>query len=119
LDLNSRFLLKALGIARARAVIVTHNDTRTALQTITTIRELNRDIPIIARAKNLEQVQKLEAAGANLAVAEMFEVSLQLGGALLKSVGIKDNEISRIIDIFRAEDYAMTRDSEKEITTTA
>jgi CPA2 family monovalent cation:H+ antiporter-2 len=118
-DTTRVHVLKALGIARARAVIVTHNDTRTALQTITTIRELNRDIPIIARAKNLEQVQKLEAAGANLAVAEMFEVSLQLGGALLKSVGIKDNEISRIIDIFRAEDYAMTRDSEKEITTTA
>ena len=113
-DTTRVHVLKALGIARARAVIVTHNDTRVALQTITTIRELNRDLPIIARAKNLEQVQKLEAAGANLAVAEMFEVSLQLGGALLKSVGVKDSEISRITDIFRAEDYAMTRDSERE-----
>ena len=107
-------VLNALGIGRARAVIVTHNDTRVALQTITTIRELNRDIPIIARAKNIEQVQKLEAAGANLAVAEMFEVSLQLGGALLKAVGITDLEVARILDIFRAEDYAMTRASEKE-----
>ncbi len=107
-------VLNALGIARARAVIVTHNDTRVALQTIITVRELNRDLPIIARAKNLEQVQKLEAAGANLAVAEMYEMSLQLGGAVLKSVGIKEAEISRIIEVFRAEDYAVTRASEKE-----
>jgi CPA2 family monovalent cation:H+ antiporter-2 len=118
-DTTRVHVLKALGIGRARAVIVTHNDTRTALQTIAAIREINRDIPIIARAKTIEKVQKLEAAGANLAVAEMYEVSLQLGGALLKSVGVSESEVSRIIDVFRAEDYAMTRDSEKELYTTA
>jgi len=107
-------VLNALGIKRAKAVIITHNDTRVALQTITTIRDLNTDIPIIARAKNLDQVQKLERAGANLAVAEMFEVSLQMGGALLKSIGVSDHEITRIIDIFRAEDYALTRTAENE-----
>ncbi len=107
-------VLNALGIKRAEAVIITHNDIRVALQTIATVRDLNADIPIIARAKNLDQVQKLERAGANLAVAEMFEVSLQMGGALLKSIGIADHEITRIIDIFRAEDYALTRTAEKE-----
>ncbi len=106
-------VLSALGIKRARAVIITHNDTRVALQTIATIRDLNNEVPIIARAKNLEQVQKLERAGATLAVAEMFEVSLQMGSALLKSVGINEMEINRIIDIFRAEDYALTRTAEE------
>jgi len=115
-DTTRVHVLNALGIQRARAIIVTHNDTRVALQTIITIRELNRDIPIIARAKNIDQVQKLEAAGANLAVAEMFEVSLQLGGALLKSIGVSDHEVSRIVDIFRAEDYAITRACEREVT---
>ena len=110
-------VLSALGIKRAQAVIITHSNTRVALQTITTIRDLNTEIPIIARAKNLDQVQKLERAGANLAIAEMFEVSLQLGGALLKSVGISDLEITRIIDIFRAEDYALTRTAEEETGT--
>lgn len=107
-------VLSALGIKRAKAVVITHNDTRVALQTITTVRDLNTEIPIIARAKNLDQVQKLERAGANLAIAEMFEVSLQLGGALLRSIGIADFEITRIIDIFRAEDYALTRTAEQD-----
>lgn len=113
-DATRLHVLNALGLARARAIIITHADTRIALQTVSTIREVNRDIPIIARARNIEQVLKLEQAGANLAVAEMFETSLQLGGALLKSLGVADIEVSRIIDIFRAEDYALTRDSEKE-----
>ena len=113
-DTTRIHVLNALGITRARAVIVTHSDTRVALQTITTIREINREIPIIARAKNIVKVQKLESAGANLAIAEMYEVSLQLGGALLKSIGIADQEVTRIIDVFRAEDYAITRAAETD-----
>lgn len=113
-DTTRVHVLNALGIHRARAVIITHNDTRVAQQTIMTVRDLNPDIPIITRAKNLEQVQKLEKAGADLAVAEMFETSLQLSGALLKSLGINEYEVARIIDMFRAEDYMLTRSAEKE-----
>lgn len=114
-DTTRMHVLKSLAIDRARAIVITHNDTRVAIQTITTIRDLGIDIPIIARAKNIEQVQKLEKAGATLAVAEMFEVSLQMGGSLLKEIGVSDLEISRIIDIFRAEDYALTRTAENEL----
>lgn len=113
-DTTRVHVLNALGIHRARAVIITHNDTRVAQQTIMTVRDLNPDIPIITRAKNLEQVQKLEKAGADLAVAEMFETSLQLSGALLKSLGVNEYEVTRIIDMFRAEDYMLTRSAEKE-----
>ncbi len=115
-DTTRMHVLSALGVARARALIITHNDTRVALQTINNLRETHPDLPIIARARNIEQVQKLEKAGANLAVAEMFETSLQLGGALLKSLGISEMEISRIIELFRAEDYALTRTAEKDAT---
>jgi voltage-gated potassium channel Kch len=79
------------------------------------VREINQDLPIIVRAKNIEQVQKLEKAGATLAIAEMFETSLSMGSALLKSIGVADLEISRIIDLFREEDYALTRASENDI----
>ncbi|MGE0753706.1 MAG: monovalent cation:proton antiporter-2 (CPA2) family protein [Alphaproteobacteria bacterium] len=112
-DTTRRHVLNALGIARARAVIITHADIRVALQTILTVREKYPTLPIIARAKNIEQVMKLEQAGATLAIAEMFETSLQLSGALLKELGVSDYEITRIIEIFRAEDYALTRSAEK------
>jgi CPA2 family monovalent cation:H+ antiporter-2 len=111
-DAARAIVLKGIGISRARAMLITHSDIRSSIQTITTVRGLNRLVPIIARAKNLEQVQELEASGANLAVAEMFEASLQLGGALLKEVGIAETEINRVLEAFRAEDYALTRKAE-------
>lgn len=113
-DTTRVHVLNALGIHRARAVIITHNDTRIAQQTIAAVRDLNPDIPIITRAKNIEQVQKLEKSGATLAVAEMFEVSLQLSGALLKSLNVNEYEVARIIDMFRAENYMLTRSAEKD-----
>ncbi|MFW0777470.1 MAG: monovalent cation:proton antiporter-2 (CPA2) family protein [Rickettsiales bacterium] len=114
-DSTRMHVLNALGIARARAVVITHNDIRIALQTITVVRDVNKDIPIIVRAKNIEQVKRLEAAGANLAIAEMFETSLQLASALLKNLGVNDMEVTRIVDLFRAEDYALTRTAEKTV----
>jgi len=110
-------VLNALGLARARAVVITHNDTRVAMQTIAAVRDINPDIPIISRAKNIEQLLKLEKAGATLAIAEMFETSLQLSGALLKSLGVNEYEVGRIIEMFRAEDYMLTRSAEKDSIT--
>lgn len=112
-DTTRMHVLGALGINRARALIITHADIRVALQTVVTVREKSLTLPIIARARNIEQVQKLEQAGTTLAIAEMFETSLQLSGALLKELGVNDFEINRIIEMFRAEDYALTRSAEK------
>lgn len=111
-DASRMHVLKAIGLERARAVIITHSDTRFARQTIQTIRELSSELPIVARAKNIEQVRRLERVGANLAVAEMFETSLQLGGALLKQLDVADHEVNRIIEMFRESDYALTRSAE-------
>lgn len=111
-DASRMHVLKAIGLERAKAVIITHSDTRFARQTVQAIRELSPEIPIVARARNIEQVRRLERVGANLAVAEMFETSLQLGGALLKQLDVADHEINRIIELFRESDYALTRSAE-------
>lgn len=113
-DASRAPVLNALGLARARAVIVTHNDMRVAERTVRAVREQSRDVPIIARAVNIEQVQNLESAGANLAVAEMLETSLHLGGALLRAVGVAEHEVSRVLESFRAENYALARSTEAE-----
>lgn len=111
-DGSRKLVLKAVGIEHAQAVIITHADPAIAGKTIMAVRALRPDIPIIVRAKNLQQVEWLERLGANIAIAEMFETSLQLGGALLKEIGVDDAEISRVLQSFRAEDYALTRAAE-------
>jgi len=108
-DGSRREVLHAIGIERASAAIITINDSIAAERTVRALRAASPLLPIIARAHDLNAVLALEAAGANLAVSEMFEASLQLGGALLRSIGVADHEILRIIEIFRDRDYALAR----------
>lgn len=107
-DGSRREVLHAIGVERARAAIVTLNDATAAERAVRSIRAAG-GLPIISRARDLKDVQALESAGANIAVSEMFEASLQLGGALLKSLGIGEHEILRITEIFRDSDYALAR----------
>lgn len=111
-DSTRSVVLKAVGLPRARAAIVSHSYTGAALKTIAAIRSLRPNIPIIARAHSIDEVMELEKAGATLALAEMFETSLQLGGALLKESGVTDTEIVRALAAFRASDYALARRAE-------
>jgi len=106
-DASRREVLQGVHIDRAQALIVTVNSTAIAERTVRAARALDTRIPIIARAQTLPDIKKLEKDGANVAISEMFEASLQMGGALLKEIGVADYEINRVLEIFRAEDYAL------------
>lgn len=108
-DSSRREVLNAVGIERASSVIVTLKDPVAAENAVRAIRAAAPQLPIIARALDLSRVLLLEKAGANVAVSEMFETSLQLGGALLRSLGITDQEIVRIMKLFRDRDYALAQ----------
>jgi CPA2 family monovalent cation:H+ antiporter-2 len=101
--------VRHLGILRARCAVITVNDYDAAERQIRAIRVVAPDIPVIARAHDLKQLLRLENAGANLAVSELFEASIQLGAALLRVLGIADTEITRITQVFRDRDYALAR----------
>ena len=111
-DASRKGVLHAVGIEHAKAVIITHADPAMAGKTVLAVRAMRKGIPIIVRAKNLQQVEWLERLGANVAVAEMYETSLQLGSALLKYSEVDDAEISRVVQTFRDGDYALTREAE-------
>ncbi|HEU5047394.1 MAG TPA: monovalent cation:proton antiporter-2 (CPA2) family protein [Rickettsiales bacterium] len=108
-DGSRREVLQAIGAERASAAIVTYKSAAFAEKAVHGIRSVNARLPIIARAVDVNAIVSLEAAGANVAISEMFETSLQLGGALLKSIGISEQEISRIVTIFRDRDYALAQ----------
>lgn len=108
-DAGRAVVLKAVGIQRAQCMVIAHSDQKSAMAAIAAARSVNPTLPIIARAHSVEQVMKLEAQGANLAVAEMMETSLQLGAALLRQAGVQELRAHRLIEAFRANDYALVR----------
>lgn len=101
--------LKYLGLERAVAVIITIENSVSSVKIIKSIRA-KTDVPIIVRVEDFKNAKKFKEAGATHIVPETYETGLQLGGKLLRSIGISEYEISLIKNRFRAGDYAWAKD---------
>lgn len=104
--------LQSLAIERAQSVIITIENEVTLLKTTRKINKHFPNMPIIVRAKDLSKTEELKNAGATVIVPETYETGLQLGGAVLKSVGISEFEVSRIKNQFRAGNYVLAKASD-------
>jgi CPA2 family monovalent cation:H+ antiporter-2 len=110
-DGTRREILNGMGIEHARSVAITVNDFESAQKMLAAVRALDKDIPVVARSRDLRQLHHLEMMGANVAISDMFEASIELGAALLRTIGVVDNEVTRITKVFRDKDYALARQS--------
>ena len=102
--------LKHINMQRAKAVIFTVPNYLTCIRSLTNIRKLCPDIPIIVRAEDLKDSNNLKKHGATAIVPETYETGLQLGGELLKSIGVSTFNISQVKNQFRAGNYAWAKE---------
>lgn len=101
---------KALGAERARAAVIIMDNAEAASRTVHLLHQRFPRIEIFVRASDNRHRRALEEAGATGIVHETFEMSLQLGGAVLRRLGTPSDDIYDIIHNFRAEDYAPLSD---------
>ena len=80
--------LRALGLARARALVVTLNAPRAVEAVVRLARAERGDLTLVARARDAQQATLLYELGATDAVPETVEASLQLSEALLVDIGV-------------------------------
>jgi monovalent cation:H+ antiporter-2, CPA2 family len=97
-------ILKSLGIDRAKMIIITIRNHNEALSAVKAIRSEFENLPILVRAWDPPHAEILREAGATLAMAETFESSLLLGGAMLNSLGVANTEVKRVLNKFRAQE---------------
>jgi CPA2 family monovalent cation:H+ antiporter-2 len=109
-------MLRALGIDRARAVIVSTKNNITAKKVAKTVRGNFPHLPVIVRTEDFAESEEMKESGVSIIVPETYETGLQLGGAVLKSIGINEYEVSRIKNRFRAGNYIMAKYDEKDLT---
>src|SRR5687767_13956310 len=105
-DASRTDVLKAAGLVRARAAVITLDRPDQARRAIALTRGLLPEIPILARARDLAQCDGLLAAGATQVVPELVEGSLQLGETVLRSVGASEESVERTLASFRERTYA-------------
>lgn len=111
-DASQLETLKAIGAERALTVILAMNNEITVKKTLKVISAHFPQIEIIVRLKNLKNSSEFYEAGATMIIPEDYETGLQLGGAVLKSVGISEHEINRIKSQFRSGNYIMAKRTE-------
>ena len=110
-------VLKSIAADRAKSVIITIDNVVSLKKCTKAVHMHWPKLPIIVRAKDLSYDQELIKLGASIIVPETYETGLQMGGAVLKSIGISEFEISRIKNQFRLGNYilAQTEDVETEL----
>lgn len=102
-------ILQSAGLNRARAVVISHLDDASTIKTIEVIRGHNRDIPVIVRTRTDEHLDRIHQAGATEVVASVYEMSLALGGHVLRTLDVPLTKILRQIQEIRQADYAPLR----------
>jgi monovalent cation:proton antiporter-2 (CPA2) family protein len=99
-------VLQAAGAAEASLLVVTLDHPGAAERTVAAVGHHFPNLPVHARAVDLERSRALKAMGAASAVPETLEASLQLGRAALVGLGAEEEEVDRLLEEFRSEGYA-------------
>jgi CPA2 family monovalent cation:H+ antiporter-2 len=105
-DASRGDVLKAAGIERAQMAVSTLDDPKVASRAVHALRRLRTSMPIIARAHDVADCERLMRAGATAVVPEIVEGSLQLGGVLLRQLGESPDRVGQLLEQFRQETYA-------------
>jgi CPA2 family monovalent cation:H+ antiporter-2 len=108
-DGTRKEMLLAAGLTRASVVIITFADVAAALRVIHRVRELRPDVPIVSRARNEEDMEKLYAAGAAEVVPEALESSVMLATHALALSGIPMHKVIKRLREMREQHYALLR----------
>lgn len=103
-------VMESAGVGRARAAVITLDQTKPAEHLVHNLRSHYPDLPIIARARDLKAADMLEKAGASNVVPETIEASLRLGATVLKAAGKSQEEIRELMIGLTADDYRVLRD---------
>ncbi len=108
-DCTRRENLQAAGVMRASVLVVTFADIATTLRLVAQVRLLRPDLPIVARAREEEDIEKLYAAGVAEVVPEALESSVMLATHALALVGVPMHRVIRRLRELREQHYALLR----------
>jgi len=100
-------LLAAVGLNRARLLVIAVDKTDIAISVLKEARRLNPQVPILVRTRDDSQLAELQAAGASEVVPELLESSLMLASHALVMLGLPEQEIRQHVDQVRHDRYRL------------
>lgn len=113
-DIADPDLLAAIHVERAALVILTVDEAATALKAVSLLRKACPQVPVIARARSLDESGQLVAAGAAHAHPEAIEASLRLGATALQMLHVAPGDIEQIVQGVRDWGYRPVAETEPD-----
>jgi CPA2 family monovalent cation:H+ antiporter-2 len=95
---------------QASLVVITIDRANIARRVVSALHTLYPQLPIIARARDLEDSGRLLDAGATQAYPEAIEASLRLGATALQLVGASAQHVDVLLQGVRDRGYDLVRD---------
>lgn len=108
-DAGRRVVLKAAGIERAKALVISYADNPSAMKVLHVVQEHWPQVPVIVRTVDDSNMEKFVEAGAAEVVPEVLEGSLMLASHALVLLGVPLSRVVKRIRLFREERYKLFR----------
>ena len=103
-------VLKAAGVSRARAVVVSYPDVHSAERVVRVVRASRPDVPIVVRTSDAKDVGRLKAAGATEVIPEVQESGLLVAAETLVQAGVPMEKALIHVRSARAARYQSLKD---------
>ncbi|NKB82278.1 MAG: sodium:proton exchanger [Nitrospirales bacterium] len=111
-DATNPMVLRKVHIERARILVVATSDRYGARRIVSLARELHPDLHIVVRTRYLNELEELQALGANEVVPEEFETSIEIFTLVLQTYKLPQDVILGKAESIRREGYASLRRGE-------
>ena len=105
-DYSKQFLLDAVGISKAKMLVIADDNAAMAHRTTSVARQLNPTMRIVVRTRYISDAEHLTEAGADLVIAEELESIVQLFGEVLRDYRIPAEEIDNYEELARQNGYS-------------
>ena len=99
-DYAKASVLSAVGLARARLLVVADDDPAMTSRVVSVVRGLAPDIYLVARTRTYAQARALKQAGANAAVSEEYAVTERLVTDVLEGAGLSSEDAQRYAEAY-------------------
>lgn len=101
--------LNTAGLSRAKAIVISFNNTPAAIRIIHEVEQVRPGIPILVRTGDDTDLEKLQNAGATEVIPELIEGSLMLASHVLLVTGVPMRRVVRRITEAREQRYGLLR----------
>jgi CPA2 family monovalent cation:H+ antiporter-2 len=108
-DATFEAVLEHAGVKNARVLIIGIPDSVATEKIVETAKKMNPNICIIAKVRNLQEMRRLSALGADEIVPEEYETSVEIFVRLLEKYLVPREDIEKLVNDVRANGYRMLR----------